>query len=96
MTTDLDAAIRAKLAGDHPIGHCPGCESGDPCDVELGNAAARAVVAVLDRHQPGEGVPSKPVVCGCSVEGDEFTMWQYPCPTVRAIADKLGVDRDRP
>lgn len=104
MTTDLDAAIRAKLAGDHPIGHCPGCESGDPCDVELGNAAARAVIAVLDlhrRHNNGLGYGSRepggyghvPDVCGECGKIDEYAQ-KWPCPTVHAIAGKLGVEVD--
>lgn len=93
MTTDLDAAIRAKLAGDHPIGHCPGCEGGDPCDVELGNAAARAVITVLDRHK----IDDDDHLCIDEIVGYSVQRWyrDEPCPTVLAVAEALGIEVDR-
>lgn len=76
---DLDAAIRARLDEF--------CES-DMC-AEVGKAA---LLAVLDLHGPHPDDPSK---CRCALEYDDLcTAHAVPCPTVRVIAEKLGVGVD--
>lgn len=92
MAGDLDAAIIAKLDGwlDDICGAWR-----DGCVVEDHDYAIRmraAVVAVLGLHKPVEGDHYKPIVCGCALEDDTAVMWEYPCPTARAIAENLGVE----
>jgi len=84
--SDLAARIRAR-AGD-PVENCL-----DP------QAAAHAVMAVLDLHQPypdtglgwtDGGYDVIPVVCGTCGTPDEYGV-PYPCPTVKALAEVLGL-----
>lgn len=84
--TGLDQAIRARLDEF--------CES-DMC-AEVGKAA---LLAVLDLHKPrSAGIPKKPHIADCSVcmdVGPEVcSPVGYPCETVEAIAEKLGVEAD--
>ena len=75
VSVDLDAAIRAKLA-----------------EARLNNwgtAVEAAVVAALDAHAEGDGH-----LCPAEVVGYTVMRWHDahdPCPTKRAIAEKLGV-----
>lgn len=78
MTAFLDTAIRARLDGF--------CET-DMC-AEDGKAA---LLAVLELHKPMHEV--LPECSNCFARGD-VTNVDYPCPTVRAIAEKLGVEAD--
>lgn len=49
--------------------------------------AGLAVLAVLDLHKPE---PDDPNLCGCCFNAVE-EQYEYPCPTVKAVADALGV-----
>lgn len=83
---DLDAAIRAKLAAD----------DARVSDEIYWDAYRDAVLAVLDLHQPPD-VLLEPLfkrycaTCGAYYEYPTL----YPCPTVRALAEKLGVEVER-
>lgn len=46
-----------------------------------------AVLAVLDLHQPDTDEPG---LCGCCFNAVE-EQYEYPCPTVKAIADAMGI-----
>lgn len=107
--TDLDAAIRAKLAswGEDPCGYAT-------CVVVGWSEMRAAIVAALDRHKPGypdgpeyeehdepvfdrAGIPQGHV----SVKGDpapgyycETCREFSPCATVKDIAKELGVEVD--
>ena len=89
--TDLDAAICAKLAswGDDPCGYAT-------CVVVGWSEMRAALVAVLDRHKPRTAVKGplegKPICDECSDGTNEWLATADPCPTVRAIAEKLGVE----
>lgn len=49
-----------------------------------------AVKAVADLHQPD---PDRPVCTACG-ETEACASTDWPCPTIRAIADALGVKED--
>lgn len=89
--SELDAAIRAKLAswGDDPCGYAT-------CVVVGWSGIRAAIVAVLDRHKPRTAVEGplegKPICDGCSDGTNEWLATADPCPTKRAIAEKLGVE----
>lgn len=90
MTDGLDAAIRAKLAswGDDPCGYAT-------CVVVGWSEMRAAIVAVLDLHSTdGDG---DCLVCVDWEEDEDGDLMPYrvpgePCPTKRAIAEKLGVE----
>jgi hypothetical protein len=95
--TDLDSALRAKLAGfdnDACLGGC-GCED-SRCDVTGFDKMRGALTAVLDLHKPRIAVEGphegSPICDECSDGTDEFLARDYPCPTVRAIAKEPGVE----
>lgn len=94
--SDLDAAIRAKLAGffnDACLGGC-GCEE-SRCDVQGFDEMRDAALAVLDLHKPGPALEASdgPVCTAVDCQSRRrFFAVAYPCPTVRAIAEKLGVE----
>jgi hypothetical protein len=75
--SDLASAIIAKYDAEHEDAYWLG----------------RAILeAVLEHHKPIEGSHHKPIVCGCAIEPDDpYTAWEYPCPTVKAIAKALGI-----
>lgn len=52
------------------------------------SAYGNALLAVLDLHQPEADDPG---LCCCCFNAIE-EQYEYPCPTVNAIADALGVD----
>lgn len=93
MTDGLDAAIRAKLAswGDDPCGYAT-------CVVVGWSEMRAAIVAVLDLHKPRTAVEGplegKPICDECSDGTNEWLATADPCPTKRAIAEKLGVEVD--
>ena len=76
--SDLASALIAKYDAEHEDAYWLG----------------RAILeVVLERHKPIEGTRHKPIVCGCALEADDpYAAWEYPCPTMRAIAEKLGVE----
>ena len=95
--SDLNAAIRAKLASffnEACLGGC-GCEE-SRCDVYGFDEMRDAIVAVLGEHKPlpdEVGVSETGLICGCLPDGsDPYVAHDYPCLTVRAIAEKLGVE----
>ena len=95
--TDLDEAIRAKLVGfsnDACLGGC-GCEE-SRCGVYGFDEMRAGLVAVLGEHKPlpdEVGVSETGLICSCLPDGsDPYVTHDYPCPTVRAIAEKLGVE----
>ena len=81
---DLDAAIRAKLAGwgDDPCGY-------GTCIVIGWSELKSAVLAVLELHAPiGKG---KHAYCECQI--DDGAIWErYPCDAVKTIAKALGIE----
>lgn len=84
--TDLDEAIRAKLAawGDDPCGYAT-------C-VVVGWGEMRAVlVAVLDRHKPNPHPGGLGPYCEVCVGGYEGVS-EWPCQTVKDIARALGIE----
>lgn len=89
--SELDAAIRAKLAswGDDPCGYAT-------CVVVGWSEMRAAIVAVLDRHKPRTAVEGplegKPICDECSDGTNEWLATADPCPTLRVIAEKLGVE----
>lgn len=107
---DLNAALRAKLAGftnDACLGGC-GCED-SRCDVTGFGEMRGALTAVLDLHKQSEthvwDVPrdpsGKPRIelnpwCRCQErDGMSLDEVERPCETVRAIAKELGVEAER-
>lgn len=76
----LHTRLLAELAG---------FEDSDPPD-----RALRAVVAL---HAPQETFPGSTTrigytaCCGCDVEGYEWEYPEWPCSTIRTIAEALGV-----
>lgn len=84
--TDLDANLRGAVAYEQ--------------DVSL-RAALDAVLDLHQRRDDGLGYGSRepggyghvPDVCGECGKIDEYAE-KWPCPTVRAIAGKLGVEVD--
>ena len=91
--SDLDAAIRAKLDEWQQFRRQDGAIAEGYGYDEM----AAAIVAVLDRHKPAGDEHFAASFAGCcAVCG---TYYEYPvayrCPTVRAIAEKLGVEVDR-
>lgn len=92
----LDQAIRAKLAA-RPLAR--NIRTDD--DQARANAwmirTQNALLAVLDLHKPRPaGIVGKPHVTDCSVcldVGPEVcSPVGYPCDTIEAIAEKLGVE----
>lgn len=87
--TDLDAAIRARLVL-HDSGEATVLDMRCAYDCETTQAA---LLAVLDLHHPDD--------CGdcsaCTRWEDDMVAhaMEYPCPTLRAIAEKLGVEAPR-
>lgn len=90
--TDLDAAIRAKLAswGDDPCGYAT-------CVVVGWSEMRAAIVAVLDRHKPAHvDHPLNPNLANCSTcrdLGPEINSpAAYPCEEIEDIAKALGIE----
>jgi hypothetical protein len=95
--TDLDAAIRARLAeftDDHLLigeyGSTPG-----PGHAEM----QAALLAVLDRHQLDPEWDGAPRCKTCLTDRTSYAdMWTpdaWPCGELRGIAAALGVEADR-
>lgn len=88
----LDAAIRAKL--DETRAYMNGYY-----DLPNAGEMLAAIEAVLGKHEPVSNeawASSAPaIVCSCSPGEDDHYDEPYPCPTVRAIAEKLGVEVER-
>lgn len=84
--TDLDAAIRAKLAswGDDPCGYAT-------CVVVGWSEMRAAIVAVLDRHKPNPHPSGLGPYCEVCVGGYEGVS-ECPCETVQDIARALGIE----
>lgn len=100
MVTDLDAAIRARL-GQLDEDLIPAIPYG-PVEVPIA-----ALTAVLDLHRQAYAlvwdVPRSPSGeprlephpwCVCQEHDGMTDEERWPCPTVRAIAEKLGVEVD--
>jgi hypothetical protein len=72
-----------------------------PCDDDIEaheslQMAAHAVIAVLDLHKPrSAGIVGKPHIADCSVcmdvSPEVCSPVGYPCETVEAVAEKLGI-----
>ncbi len=89
--TDLDAAIRARLDKFDA--------SMDATGSLWGAGEMRAAIeAVLDLHSPCRGVHVELGTYGCKAPECQtkrgHVAFTYPCPTVRVIAEKLGVEVD--
>lgn len=92
--TDLDAAIRARL-GIEPQGlFAKTIIKGTVTHViglaDWAREADAALLAVLNLHADWEGH-----LCVAEFEGYSVQRWHGandPCPTVRVIAEKLGVE----
>lgn len=88
--SNVDAAIRERLAGISR-------ELDDDCNMQCGASCASggygdvaaAVLAVLDVHVPREVGLDDDVSHICT---QCYFNNVYPCPTVREIAEKLGVE----
>ena len=93
--TDLDAAIRAKLA-DRPALEASELPGERARDVNGWiSHATQAIEAVLDEHKPMDGWDTDSLVCTCLPDYDDTYMAHaYPCPSLRALAGKLGVEVD--
>jgi hypothetical protein len=86
--TDLAAQIRAKLDA---IG-----EGDDDCRMQCGRSCAEdgyddvvaAVLVVLDLH------PTEAHECPDRDDYEPYTAYEPTCPTLRAIAEKLGIEVD--
>lgn len=84
--TDLDAAIRAKLeiqdSGEYT--------AYDPRFVYDCEIVQTALFAVLELHKRSHF--SDCTECRESGPGYEAEPAPYPCPTIRAVAEKLGIE----
>lgn len=82
---DLDAVIRARL---------------DEFDDSMGRTGSlwgaeemrAALLAVLDAHEPEGVAPTRCSQCLDGGPGYEAEPAEWPCPTVQAIAQALGVE----
>ena len=98
MAANLDTAVRAKL--DDWLGDiCGAWDNGCAIDEHDHTIRMRAaIVAVLDLHKPRTAVEGplegKPICDECSDGTNEWLATADPCPTKRAIAEKLGVEVD--
>lgn len=102
----LDQAIRAKLEQFYDgADHCAGCEGAiGECGPQADGCheMRAALLAVLDLHKPFERyAPAPGLCCEVCVEdvrieyGSPVIAYEsHPCPTVRRIAEKLGVEVD--
>lgn len=54
--------------------------------------AVDAIRAVLDLHEPQPRRAYGTTVCVSCSDDEGFTFMEYPCPTVRTVADALGAD----
>ena len=85
--SDLDAEIRSRLGVAQDLE-----AMGDPVTALTYSVLVDTIEAVLDLHADGE-VHS----CPAEIEGYSVQRWHDagdPCPTKRAIAEKLGVEVD--
>lgn len=102
MTTDLDAAIRAKLA-DRPALAAHELPGDRARDVNGWMSSARAAIeAVLDKHshRRASGTLGYPHDFGCGtchtwMRGSKDVQGLGWCETVRDIAKALGIGVDR-
>lgn len=55
-----------------------------------------ALRAAVELHRPGDGRDTAPECCSvCADEGDPYSgLAVWPCKTIRAVAEVLGVDLD--
>lgn len=91
--TDLDAVIRARLHQDRPYV----TEGAGRYGRNAADTWHEALLAVLDLHKPVPvSHPLNPNLANCAVcmdIGPEIcSPVGYPCDTVEAIAEKLGVE----
>lgn len=102
--TDLDGRIRVQLAAWRLNVESLRKHGMDLIALDALMQAQAAIGATLDlhkRHDEGLGYGSQepggyghvPDVCGECGKIDEYAE-KWPCPTVRAIAGKLGVEAD--
>lgn len=91
MARDLDAAIRARLGEFDASMDATGSLWG----VEEMRAALLAVLELHDAVDVEQVEPDGGAVWGnVCVECGTESLGSYPCPTVRAIAEELGVEVD--
>jgi len=88
-THDAETLIRQKLDGhDRHLDFCQWVtDATSPCHCPDGpgyDELDSAIRAVLDLHTERNGFCT-----GC--ENDDSPPLSYPCPTIRTIADKLGI-----
>lgn len=92
--SDLETRIRNRL--DEIAHHINACTSCTTCEA---SDPLHALRAVLDLHRPAECVnircPAGSWCVGCDPDGYcDCGAHPYPCPTIRAVADGLGVTRE--
>lgn len=89
--SNLDAQIRAKVT------HPPTVTSegaGAARANEWASQASAALLAALELHKPTEGRDGA-IACSCMPDSsDPYYSFTYPCPTLRGIAEKLGIEVD--
>lgn len=87
---DLDAAIRAKLKRREHVFPGMGGERRQLI-VDWCEAVEAVVLAVLELHKPNPHPSSLGPYCE-QCEGGYEGRAPWPCPTVLAIAEKLGIE----
>jgi hypothetical protein len=91
---DLDDAIRAEIG--HAVQQIKGCDP-DTFTAMAADELSAALFAALDLHKPflaeptGDPDYTSYQCMGCAPVEDWESV-HYPCPTVLAIAEKLGVE----
>lgn len=86
---DLETAVRAKLASFENAA----CMSVEGCDAVGFDEMRETLLAVLDLHKGDDDDH----LCPSEIVGYSVQHWHNaadPCPTVRVIAEKLGVEVD--
>ena len=96
--SDVAAAIRAKVAAMRHNAQKRGIDADEERDPRLTQLAAdaedlaTALLAALDEHAEGDSH-----LCPSEIVGYSVQHWHDendPCPTKRAIAEKLGIEAD--
>jgi hypothetical protein len=94
--SSLDEQIRAKVAAMRHNAQKRGIDADEERDPRLAQLAAdtedlaTALLAVLDEHEEGDSH-----LCPSEIVGYSVQHWHDendPCPTQRAIAEKLGIE----